>query len=285
MARPALNQSALYAFKYYQDKYGLKPYQAAGIIGNLFQESTMNPGSRNIGDGRDGSDSIGIGQWNGDRAKAFKAYAGDNAGSLDTQLDYVIHEMKNGPEKYAYNQLMNSQNEVDATKAMIGYERPHGYSRDNPTAGHGWDNRVGVAQELLGRSPEEIAQAKADQTQVVAQAPSPKMLLADNTPATPAADTATDSKPLINLPKLPDNIFGGDLTKGAKLLSLGAAFADKDTESMNKQVPKGGLLGSKQVEIAPMSSMAGGAQDIAGLDPDELLQMLMRTRSRGGRLL
>lgn len=55
---------------------GYTDAQAAGIIGNLQQESgqTLNPNARNPGDGSDGSDSIGIAQWNSDRAANLRAY-------------------------------------------------------------------------------------------------------------------------------------------------------------------------------------------------------------------
>ncbi len=55
MAKPALNNNAHYAYRYYIDKHKLAPHMAAGIVGNLMQESTFNTGARNPGDGRDGS--------------------------------------------------------------------------------------------------------------------------------------------------------------------------------------------------------------------------------------
>lgn len=55
---------------------GYTDAQAAGIIGNLQQESgqTLNPNSINPGDGSDGSASIGIAQWNSGRAANLQAY-------------------------------------------------------------------------------------------------------------------------------------------------------------------------------------------------------------------
>ncbi|AYD00912.1 phage tail tip lysozyme [Neorhizobium sp. NCHU2750] len=162
-----MNDNALYAYRYLQDKYKLKDYQAAGIVGNLIQESSMNTGARNAGDGTDGTDSIGVGQWNGQRARNFKSFAGDNTGNLDTQLDFVMHELQGsggnggGSEAYAWNKLANAGNVNDATAAMISYERPHGWSKDDPTAGHGWNNRITNASELLGVDPTSVAQAQA----------------------------------------------------------------------------------------------------------------------------
>ena len=56
---------------------GWTPEQASGIVGNLLHESggKLDPNARAKGDGSDGSDSIGIGQWNQDRATALQQFA------------------------------------------------------------------------------------------------------------------------------------------------------------------------------------------------------------------
>lgn len=152
-----------YVMSYLTGK-GLAPHQAAGFVGNLIQESSLNTGANNPGDGRDGSDSIGIGQWNGDRARNLRAFAkgtGREVGDIDTQLDFALHEMglgnaelRNlpgwGAEGRAGEALKNAQDVQSAAAAGISYERPAGWSQANPTAGHGWDNRFGHAQRLAG---------------------------------------------------------------------------------------------------------------------------------------
>lgn len=154
-----------FATKYYVDK-GLAPYQAAGLVGNLIQESSLNTGARNPGDGRDGSDSIGIMQANGDRARNLRAFAqgtGRDVGDLTAQLDFTLHEMGlgnpewqklpgYGSEARAGNLLKNAKDVTQATAAGISYERPQGWSAANPTAGHGWANRYGHAQRLASGS-------------------------------------------------------------------------------------------------------------------------------------
>ena len=68
------------------------PAQAAGIVGNLSRESGLRTGAVNRGDGSDGSDSIGLGQWNGQRAAALRAFAGAQGKSINdfgTQLAFV----------------------------------------------------------------------------------------------------------------------------------------------------------------------------------------------------
>jgi hypothetical protein len=151
LAIGALNNNAWYAYDYLQKKHGYTPAQAAGIVGNLMQESTFMTNARNKGDGRDGTDSIGIGQWNGARGKGLLNFAASNqldADKLDTQLDYLHHELQT-KEQGSYQRLMAADNVQDATAAMIGYERPRGYSAKNPSGGDGWNNRLAWATQAL----------------------------------------------------------------------------------------------------------------------------------------
>jgi hypothetical protein len=114
-------------FNYFVSQ-GLPPHQAAGIVGNLQGESgqLINPSAIDRGDGSDGSDSIGIGQWNGDRANALKAYAASQGtpwNDLNTQMQFLHSELR-GPESAAYSKLLAAQSPEEASQAMLGYERP-----------------------------------------------------------------------------------------------------------------------------------------------------------------
>ena len=120
------------AFDFYVGQ-GLSPAQASGIIGNLQGESgqDINPSSISKGDGRDGSDSIGIAQWNGTRAQALKDYAASKGvpwSDLNTQLEFLHQELQ-GPEKAAYGQLMAAQTPEDAGNAMLAFERPKDWNK------------------------------------------------------------------------------------------------------------------------------------------------------------
>lgn len=115
------------AFDYFVGQ-GLDPVHSAGIVGVLQGESgqNLNPNAVNPGDGRDGSDSIGIGQWNGTRAQALKEYAaskGSPWNDLTTQLEFLHSELK-GPEAAAYSRLLASRTPEEAGQAMLAYERP-----------------------------------------------------------------------------------------------------------------------------------------------------------------
>lgn len=120
------------AFNFFTSQ-GLAPHQAAGIVGNLQGESGqgLNPNAVNKGDGRDGSDSIGIGQWNGTRAEALKAYAAEKGTSwndLNTQLEFLHSELK-GPESKAYAGLTSAKTPEEAGQAMLAYERPKDWNK------------------------------------------------------------------------------------------------------------------------------------------------------------
>ncbi|UPJ56003.1 phage tail tip lysozyme [Bradyrhizobium sp. 192] len=120
------------AYEYYVSQ-GLEPHQAAGIVGNLQGESgrDLNPYATNKGDGRDGSDSIGIAQWNGTRAQALKEYAASKGApwtDLNIQLDFLHQELK-GSEKSAYQQLIAAQTPEDAGRAMLAFERPKDWNK------------------------------------------------------------------------------------------------------------------------------------------------------------
>jgi hypothetical protein len=151
---------AEYAFDYFV-KQGWTPVQAAAIVGNLQQESGMglNSGALNKDDGGPGNHSMGIGQWNRDRLSALQNFAGKQGKSwndFDTQLAFVQHEL-NGPESSAAARLKAAGDIKSATAAFIGYERPQGWSLQNPTAGHGFGNRLNNAVALLNGNPNASA--------------------------------------------------------------------------------------------------------------------------------
>ena len=84
------------AFDYFVAK-GLTNFQAAGIVGNLDQESGVNPNSVQAG-----GPGRGIAQWSvggrwdtdsGDNLLAFASQHGQSATSLQLQLDFIWYEL------------------------------------------------------------------------------------------------------------------------------------------------------------------------------------------------
>jgi len=131
---------------------GYTKEQAAGIVGNLIAESKLNTGARNPGDGNDRTDSIGIGQWNSGRALALKSFAAANHADwrdFNVQLAFVDHELKTS-ESTAGSNLKNARTVDEATAAMAGFERPAGWSPENPRGAHNYKGRLGHAAAMAG---------------------------------------------------------------------------------------------------------------------------------------
>lgn len=137
----AANDTARTAYNYYVDKHNLPTQVAAGIVGNLMQESSLKTGAvekGNTGNGR------GIAQWDArDRWPAFLNWAkstGRDPNDLHTQLDYVLVEPGWGQK--ALKQTMQAQTPQDATMIFgRAFERPN----EKQAA---WGTRIGYAQSL-----------------------------------------------------------------------------------------------------------------------------------------
>jgi hypothetical protein len=96
-AESALSANETAAFNFFVAK-GLTDVQSAGVVGNLMQESSMNPGAVQFG----GGPGRGIAQWStggrwdtsaGDNAAAFASQHGMALGALTTQLDFIWFEL------------------------------------------------------------------------------------------------------------------------------------------------------------------------------------------------
>ena len=108
------------AFAYFVGK-GLTPFQAAGIVGNLDQESGVDPTAvQGGGPGR------GIAQWSvggrwdtdtNDNATAYASMEGQPLLSLQLQLDFIWYELTTFSE-YGLTDLQQTTNVTDATIAF-----------------------------------------------------------------------------------------------------------------------------------------------------------------------
>jgi hypothetical protein len=142
------------AMQYFQSK-GWTPAQAAGIVGNLVHESggKLDPNAINPGDGSDGSNSIGIGQWNAERATALKQFAasqGKPANDYGTQLAFVQHEFET-THSGAADALRATNDVAGATGAVaLKYEIPAGSETGVAANVNGWQNRLDQATRLAG---------------------------------------------------------------------------------------------------------------------------------------
>lgn len=134
----ALDRAA-YARAFFESK-GYSPVQAAGIVGNLMQESTSSLNSGIVGDA---GASHGIAQWNGDRLRNLQGYAKSQSKpwqDFDTQLQFVHNELQ-GPESAANKRLLAATDIPSATRAFATFERP-----GNPMM----DRRIAYASQVAG---------------------------------------------------------------------------------------------------------------------------------------
>lgn len=101
---------------------GWSQAQAAGIVANLWSESSLNPGA--VGDS---GKAFGIAQWHPDRQAAFKAWANKDIrqSTLQEQLAFVHHELTAGAEQRA-GKLLRAAGNAQQAGATVSryYERP-----------------------------------------------------------------------------------------------------------------------------------------------------------------
>jgi hypothetical protein len=137
MGASAMNEEQ--AFTYLTSR-GFAPHQAAGILGNLAQESGFNP--RAVGDG---GAAYGLAQWRGPRRKALMDYATKSSrdpNAMGTQLDFLVDELQ-GPERRALDSLVSAKTPQEAAIAFSrDYERP-GKPQN--------ERRISRAQEIMNR--------------------------------------------------------------------------------------------------------------------------------------
>lgn len=177
---------------------------AAGITAGFLRESQFSTGARNKGDGRDGSDSINIGQWNSTRAKALQEFAAKNGldpNDVQTGLKYAKAEIDGevpysvsglGPEFKA--KLMAAKTEKEAADIMTrGYFRPK--YQDGESA-HRQQSASAILKEYGGEGT-QVAQGGGEQIEQGSGdgSPTPRTVVppAAGTPAA-AGDGIVDSR-------------------------------------------------------------------------------------------
>jgi len=155
----------------YLVKKGFTPAQAAGIVGNLIAESSLNPVAVNKKSG-----AFGLAQWLGKRKKELQVFAGaqgkDCWRDWRTQLDFLTWELASR-ERRAWERLSAAKDPKSAAEAFMHFERAEGYKPNDVTGMALYPQRISYAQQvisLLGDSatPKEIAAATGQSPRVVA---------------------------------------------------------------------------------------------------------------------
>ena len=142
---PLQSEREMEAMAYFTSN-GWTPAQAAGIVGNLVNESnlvysTVNPGDGNCTNTPYVQDSVGIAQWNCDRRIKLEEYANEVGAALlptrrnnlvpnfETQMGFVIREL-NTTESGAASRLRAATNATQAAVAFSYFERFANYRRE-----------------------------------------------------------------------------------------------------------------------------------------------------------
>lgn len=113
-------KKGVYCAKKLKSTLGLEDFQVAGIVGNLIQESQINPKVEN------GNGCYGIAQWcpyNGHGRKGDLQQKA-NYDTLDVQLDFIKQELQ-GNSRLGLSNLRNAKNYSEAADIFCDlYERP-----------------------------------------------------------------------------------------------------------------------------------------------------------------
>lgn len=97
---------------------GVPRNAAVGMAGNIAVESGYDPGINEIAPLVEGSrGGFGLIQWTGPRRKQLEAFAGDKVADLDTQLDFLVHELGT-TEKRAAEAIYAAQSPTEAARLV-----------------------------------------------------------------------------------------------------------------------------------------------------------------------
>lgn len=146
------NEAAREAYNYYVNEKSLAPHVAAGIVGNLYQESGVQPDSRQHG----GGPGRGVAQWTAGKGKkdrwdhfiTWSKKKERDPYDLYAQLDYVLEEPGEGSK--ALKALMKTRTPEEASY-IFGktYERPS----EKYAA---WNVRASIARKLYDENQPSV---------------------------------------------------------------------------------------------------------------------------------
>lgn len=274
---------------------GLSPMAAQAMVARFQQESgpglnTVAHGDRNLPGG-----SHGIAQWNRGRLDGLKKFGGDNWTDAATQARYVLHEL-NTSEKAAGDMLRSARDPQTALLASMNYERPQGWTRQNPAGGHGFANtqrnymQLGEILNAGGGRGVTLNSNPMAQAAVQVGTPTGGATVAVDNGAASGLDAAAVTTPLALQGATTPAADGTTATAAAQtpLQKAGALLEDKDFVSGLSGLAKGLGLGgggqaAPQQQAAPVPQMAppvdDSAQRMAAAQP-MLASLLAKRRGR-----
>ena len=143
------NNNSEKIFNYFVNA-GYSPAQSAGIVGNFYAESALNPKAYNPNDV--GMPAEGLAQWRAGRLTDLKEFArqkGSDHRALNTQLAFTLHELQ-GKERSANNRLLNAKTAKEAAYTVSRYyERPANKIVNGVYTSPSLQKRINFAEETL----------------------------------------------------------------------------------------------------------------------------------------
>ncbi|MDO4620605.1 MAG: phage tail tip lysozyme [Lachnospiraceae bacterium] len=103
----AEESSSAMIFRMLTEEGGLNSAAACGILGNIQQESGLNPNAQ--------SSYYGLAQWGGSRLSNLRSYCSENgydSSSISGQIHFLIYELQNGYTG-VYDALLNVSDDAD----------------------------------------------------------------------------------------------------------------------------------------------------------------------------
>jgi hypothetical protein len=250
---------------------GYSPIAAAGIVGNTIHESGVNPYSSG-----DSGTSGGIAQFHNERLtalKAFAAAAGKPATDLQTQVDFIDHELHT-TETGTLAKLQAAKTPEQAGAAFIDYERPQGWTPENPAGGLGYESRQKQARAVFDGKPADMSLGPAGSAWLIQNRKNTLDDAATKQWQTVMKDyNSTESSTLPSLKTVNDIVDAARMANNSVLLEqIGHDTQRMDLAHTGAQKP----LGEQDTAIATMQ--AAGAS--GNLSPGDAAQMkdLMRRR-------
>ncbi len=232
---------------------GYTPEQAAGIVGNLVHESGMQPGA--VGDS---GTSGGLAQFHNERLTALKQFAADKgkpATDFQTQLEFIDKEL-NSTEAPTRAKLLAAKTPEQAAAAFIDYERPQGWTPQNPAGGLGYQSRIGLARQVFDGKPTDASMGPAGTAWLAANRKSAVDDAATAQWKTVMTDYAKDgTRP--SLKAVNDIVVAARATGNAALLDT--IGADADRMDLSGQFSRTSLP-EQHATLTSMETAAAGGQ-------------------------
>ena len=188
------SKNAETALKFFKSM-GWTKEQAAGIVGNLQEESGKNLNTRAEGDGKEAK---GIAQWHPDRQAKFQEIMGKQVmdATLEEQLKFVDWELKNS-HKVAGDKLKNAKSAAQAAAIVDNdYEKSSGKARAQRMA-----NANALAKLESEQADKEAKSVITEKAKEVSAPKEPEK----KKPEVVAPKEPEKKKPEVVAPKEPDN--------------------------------------------------------------------------------